>query len=443
VTRGIPWIVGGLLISAAIVLWGSGSIEAATALFAAAGLIVVAGIGRWMSTPMDRRWLPLVVSLAYLVKLAASATRWAVLEFVYNGSGDATGYHGAGRTLVAVWRSVEAPEIAIGTKFVDAATAFLYIPYVPSLLGGFFLFATLAFMGQILMYAAFRMSADVTRLGWYAAAIFFLPTIVYWPSSIGKESLMFLFLGIGVYGAAALLRDYRLRWVAIFGLGVAGCAIIRPHVAFLFVVALAIALLLGKGRTGNGLMGRRVIAIIAISLVFAAAASVVASKFGVDFGSGLEAAADLETVLENVEGNTTTGGSQVAGSAIRSPLEFPSGMLKVLFRPFPQEANTPLSLLSSLEGMVLLGLFVWRIPVLIRNGWHIRRDPYLVFALAFVIGFVIAFSAFNNFGLLARQRSQVMPFVMALLIGLGWSTVTPSASSGDNVERPIVQRSHS
>jgi hypothetical protein len=184
------------------------------------------------------------------------------------------------------------------------------------------------------------------------------------------------------------------------------------------------------------------IAIIAISLVFAAATATVALKFGLDFGSGLEAAANLETVVENVESNTSKGGSQVAGSAIRSPLEFPAGMLKVLFRPFPQEATTPLALLSSLEGMVLLGLFVWRIPPLFRNGWHIRRDPYLVFAVVFVIGFVIAFSAFNNFGLLARQRSQAMPFVMTLLISLGWSTVTPSASAGEDAEHRSEQRAH-
>ena len=34
---------------------------------------------------------------------------------------------------------------------------------------------------------------------------------------------------------------------------------------------------------------------------------------------------------------------------------------------------------------------------------------------------MIAFSAFNNFGLLARQRSQVIPYFMAVVIAYGWN----------------------
>lgn len=438
--RGLPWIIGGALIAAAIVLFGLGSLQASTALFAAGGLIVVSGIGHRMAVPADRRWLPTAIAFAYLLKLAASATRWGVLEFVYNGKGDASGYHGAGTELSAVWKAFGVPEIGIGTKFVDAATGLLYVPYVPTFLGGFFFFATLAFFGQMLMYAAFRKGADPSRLRWYAAAIFLLPTIVYWPSSIGKESLMFLFIGIAVYGAASLLRDYRLRWAALFSVGVAGSAIIRPHVAILLVLALAFALIFAKGRPGGRLTARRVVALGVISVVLVASAAVVTAKFAVDFASGLDATEDVGNVLNNVGAATSKGGSGTTGSAITNPLDFPAGFVKVLFRPFPQEATNVLALISSIEGMLLLGLFVWRIIPLAKNGWHIRRDPYLVFSLVFTIGFVSAFSAFNNFGLLARQRSQVMPFFMALLIALGWSTVTGKNESDDDATSTEPQR---
>jgi hypothetical protein len=436
--RGVPWIVGGSLIAAAIALWGFGSIEAATAAYAAIGLIVVSGIGYRISTLDDKSWLPTVVSLAYLVKLMSSATRWGVLEFVYNGSGDATGYHGSGNRLVATWRAFGVPDVEIGTEFVNAATAFLYIPYVPSKLGGFFVFATLAFFGQMLLYAAFRVSADPARLRWYAAAIFFLPTIVYWPSSIGKESLMYLFFGIAGYGAAMLLYNYRLRWAALFAVGVTGSAAVRPHVALLLVLALVAALLLAKRRTGEGLGGRRIAATAAIGLVLVAAGAVAAANFNIDLESGFDAREDLETVISNVEGSTSTGGSVIVGSAIRSPLEFPSGFVKVLFRPFPHEANNALALLSSIEGVILLGLFLWRFIPMLRNGRHIRSNPYMIFALVFTIGFVIAFSAFNNFGLLARQRSQVMPFFIALLITYGWSTRSSPDAPQDEPEPTAV-----
>ena len=192
----VAWVLIGLLVLGSAIGLLLGAAEASTAMYAALGLLLVTLIAPRMTKKADRAWLPGTIIVAYGVKLLASTTRWAVLEFIYGGSGDATGYHGAGHASVSVWRGFEVPELGIGTTFLDAATAFLYIPHVPTFLGGFFLFATIAFMGQLLLYAAFRQNDRTGRLRWYAIGVLFLPTIVYWPSSIGKESLMFLYLWI-------------------------------------------------------------------------------------------------------------------------------------------------------------------------------------------------------------------------------------------------------
>jgi len=55
---------------------------------------------------------------------------------------------------------------------------------------------------------------------------------------------------------------------------------------------------------------------------------------------------------------------------------------------------------------------------MMKGMFRLRRMPYITFVLAFTLGFVIAFSSFNNFGLLARQRSQVYPYFVALLVAL-------------------------
>ncbi|MDJ0953321.1 MAG: hypothetical protein QNJ81_06555 [Acidimicrobiia bacterium] len=418
--NGLTWIISTTLLATGLVLLGLGYIEGASVIFAACGVLVVGAIGKRMATEEDAHWLPQVIVGAYLVKLLASLARFLVLEYIYRGVGDAVGYHGSGNRLVGLWRSFQIPEFDIGTEFVNMATAFLYIPYVPTLLGGFFLFATLAFFGQLMLYAAFRRWAYGKQAGWYAAGVLFLPTIIYWPSSIGKESLMFFFLGMGSLGASRLLDDFRLRWAALFGIGALGAAVIRPHVALLFGGSLAIALLFGRSRS-PGLGGRKLAAIALISAVLAVVGAFTAQKFGIDFASGLEATEDFENVLTNVEGSTSKGGSGVTGSGIRTPADFPAGFLKVLFRPFPQEANNEQALASSMEGLLLLGLFAWRFLPMLKNGVRIRRQPYLIFALVFTLGFVVAFSSFNNFGLLARQRSQVMPYFIALIIGLGWA----------------------
>lgn len=45
----------------------------------------------------------------------------------------------------------------------------------------------------------------------------------------------------------------------------------------------------------------------------------------------------------------------------------------------------------------------------------VRRQSYVAFALVFTGLFVFAFSGFANFGLLVRQRAQVMPLFLVLL----------------------------
>jgi hypothetical protein len=38
----------------------------------------------------------------------------------------------------------------------------------------------------------------------------------------------------------------------------------------------------------------------------------------------------------------------------------------------------------------------------------------------FTVGFVIAFSTINNLGIVTRQRAQVLPFLIAVVVALGW-----------------------
>lgn len=95
----------------------------------------------------------------------------------------------------------------------------------------------------------------------------------------------------------------------------------------------------------------------------------------------------------------------------------------MLFRPLIFEAFNPLSLASGAEGTVLLLLILWKLPRMITNIRSLRRRPYLIFCLLYSIGFVVAFSSILNLGILARQRTQVLPLLLALVVALGWPSV--------------------
>lgn len=65
--------------------------------------------------------------------------------------------------------------------------------------------------------------------------------------------------------------------------------------------------------------------------------------------------------------------------------------------------------------MVLLVLFVASASRLRSVPRLLRTTPYVAFSLGYVLAFIIAFSRFANFGLLARQRVQVTPFLLVFL----------------------------
>ena len=62
--------------------------------------------------------------------------------------------------------------------------------------------------------------------------------------------------------------------------------------------------------------------------------------------------------------------------------------------------------------------------MIFRNLARIRFHPYMLFVTLYTVGFVVAFSAIFNLGILVRQRVQVLPFLLAALVGLGWGRIT-------------------
>ncbi|HKY47101.1 MAG TPA: hypothetical protein VJQ79_03860, partial [Acidimicrobiia bacterium] len=395
-----------------------------TAAIAIFFFIIMTFVGYTMVTDQDRTWLPVFVIAGFVAKLLGSTARYLVLELVYGGKGDASGYHGSGLELSSVWRSFQVPSSIqrVGTDVLEGITGLLYVPYQPSKLGGFFIFASISFFGQLLLYAAFRHSFPARHLKWYAALIFFWPTMVYWPSSIGKEAMMVLWIGIASYGVARLLKSYNPGWILLIGVGLAGGGIIRLHMSLLLAGGLVLALLFAKAPAVKGAQIRRLglLGVAAVGLVIAAVFT--AADFGVDLAAvaSAEAATDeVGNVLSGVEAQTDKGGSAVTGSAVSSPLDLPEAILRVMFRPLPNEATNIQTLASSLEGTILLLVFIVRLPWILRNMLRMRRTPYSVFAFVYTGGFIIAFSAILNLGILARQRSQVIPFFLALLVVWG------------------------
>jgi hypothetical protein len=116
----------------------------------------------------------------------------------------------------------------------------------------------------------------------------------------------------------------------------------------------------------------------------------------------------------------TTRRSGKAGSTFTSftpnnPVGFLLSGVTVLFRPFPFEVSNAQAMLTSLEGLTLLGLFLLSLRRLAHLPLEVFGRPYLAFAVVYTFAFIYAFSSLGNFGILARQRSQLLPVLFVVL----------------------------
>lgn len=359
--------------------------------------------------------LTTILVAAVILKLAGAIVLYAVSSEVYDGVADAFTYHDEGAALSESFRggdfTVRLPYDfgLVGTGFVFVVTGVVYAVIGPTVLGGFLVFAWMGFLGLYLLYRAFSIGFPAGRRRRYAALLFFLPSMMFWSSTIGKEAWMTLTLGLIAYGTARLLQHGRGAVVALAA-GFVGSAMVRPHITLLAFAGTSAAFLLRRNRrealvTPTKLAGVAVLVVAGVLIV-----GQVERFLGID---RLDRRS-IEAVLAQTASNTES----FEGSRVRPTLPslgtFPKAVVTVLFRPFPYEARNIPQLVASVEGLALLGLFVVaarRILSLPRLG---IRWPYLVFAAVFSLFFVLSFSSFGNLGLLARERVQVLPFALVL-----------------------------
>jgi hypothetical protein len=296
---------------------------------------------------------------------------------------------------------------------MEGLTGFIYIPYIPDELGSFILFAVLALFGQMLFYAAFRRSFPAAGLKRYALGIFFLPSLLYWPSSPGKDSIMLLALGIATWAITGMFKGKWFSMLPLLAGSLALMAAIRPHVAALLVGAVGMALLLSRAPKIRGGTALRLFLLVVVGVGIAFAAVRLSASYGLSLDTD-----SLNEFADSVTDRTSTGGSQVAGRPVTGLSDIPQATLRVLFRPLITDGGNFQILLSAVEGTLMLGIFIIGIPRALANLRVLRANQYAAMSLFYTFGFIVAFSTFLNLGILARQRVQELPYLLVLLVVL-------------------------
>lgn len=369
--------------------------------------------------PDDSRFPLSLFLLAFAVKLLGSVSRLWMLVDVYE-RGDSMRYHQDGEYWATFFRqfdfSVVGDTVSRGTEAMSYLTALLYTIFPASLQGSFLLFAALAFIGSAFFYKAHRVAYPEIDPKFYRALVFFLPSILFWPSSLGKDAWIFFSSGFVAYGLAKFIRQRDLAGVIWMGFGMLLVGLIRPPVAAFMALALVMTyfiFFLRNTHSPHQILAPLIGGIVLVGLgiyTFQTSLEFMMTKKGL-------AGASWDAVEQYFYARQQTrygGGSGYAPNLVLGIAGFIPATLAILMRPFIWEAHNPQALMSALEAMLWAGI-LWRQRKIF---WHRLRnltaDPLVLFVLVYSIVMILSIATLGNLGLIARQRVQFLPFFFIL-----------------------------
>ncbi len=343
------------------------------------------------------------------------AARMAFSVPRFRGGADSSVYHTVGKSLSASFRSldftVETGRQIPGTGSVRYLTGLVQVFTFDDFYSTLLVFTVFAFWGTWFFYRAFTLAVPDARHYRYAKLVFLWPSILFWTSSIGKEACMTFTIGLASLGLAMVIvrRWCGFVWVV---LGVTTTVMIRPHMGMVFGVAVLSVLLMPRGAGGMNLQfGARIVALVVLLVGGSILAQTTAEFLNLE-NLGNES---IETAFDRTEFMTDQGGSNFTAARVQTPADYPWAVVTVLFRPFPFEAHTVEAIATSAEGLFLLGLVAVSGRSLLAVPGAVRKFSYVGFAAVFVLVFCFVFSVIGNFGILARQRTQVLPLLFVLV----------------------------
>jgi hypothetical protein len=285
-----------------------------------------------------------------------------------------------------------------------------FVQFLKSYFGGtffdyFLLFQAMGFWGILFIMRAFddihQELGQPTFKKIYL--LLFLPGLHFWTSAIGKDAPMFLGVAMCTWAAFRLQTRY-LAFVAGVLLGL----LVRPHIALMALIALALTVLLARN---TALLVRAALFAVVLVGIGSVAGLVEGTVNGLSLSS-------TDSVTEFLETKSQVSESSGADLSIVGA-SFPVKLLSLLFRPFFIDANGAFGLVASLENLVLLVIFLTLIR---RAGTALgvaRAAMFARFAFFFFVMLTLLLALVNyNVGLGLRQKMMMMPALLVFFAAM-------------------------
>jgi hypothetical protein len=292
-------------------------------------------------------------------------------------------------------------QLDFGTEFVVWLTSFA-VSWGATYWPISFLYSVIGALGLTFFYGALRDSGVFEDRSWFHKILgwlcLLLPSISFWTSGIGKDSIACLSVGMFLWASMDLNRRQTAAIVAVLVmLGV------RPHMAALMVLSSAAGTVFAAEVRG---------AMRFSAAALATAGAVFAVPFALDYAGATQFTTLAEYVSDRQEENLG-GGSSVDIRDMNPVVR----LLSFLYRPLPNEAVSIDQLAASMDNLFLMALTIFGLVAVYRAG-VVRVFRHYSIALLYGFGGLILLSQVTaNLGLATRQKWMVVPALMLVILG--------------------------
>lgn len=292
-----------------------------------------------------------------------------------------------------------------GTMFMYAFNYLFSNMLNMSYLSNTLMYSLFGFMGLLFFYLVVLETIPYNKvINGYVLfpLVFFLPNLHFWSAGIGKDTTLFLCIGMFTYG---ILKP--LTRLPLLGLSMLLTLAIRPHIALFLMVGFGMAYIFG----GKISVFQRVIfSVVLIGIGLAILPSVMA------FAKIEEAT--VESFDSFAEGKAAVLSRSHTGSSIDiSSYPFPLKVLTFWFRPFFFDVRNLNGLVASVENLLLVIIFIKAMRSSPLKAF--LKAPFVIKGLVFflIVGTLAFSQSLGNVGIMIRMRNMFLP---GFLIFLMW-----------------------
>ncbi len=231
--------------------------------------------------------------------------------------------------------------------------------------------------------------------------LFFLPNLHFWSCAVGKDTLLFLALGL----IARAIISFKSKWY-LFITGIFLAYLVRPHISLFIIIAVSGAIYLSnKTKTYQ----KVILTGIMITL------------FLMIFPKVMEFVKLEEASIDSFNNYASTKASKLGSANNSTAIDISNYpfLLKVftfLFRPLPFDISSIPTLLAAIENIFLLILFT--VGFKFNYIKSIKQAPLTIkySVLFFLSGATVLSQSLGNLGIMLRMRNMFLPAMIFVLL---------------------------